>query len=119
MTVALHPADLGAVQVHATLHDGVLNVTVACADEASRHAVTAALPDLHAQLGGSARIDVQIGSGAQSQAGSGGRTPDESPVLDRGGNAANGSAGDGSAPPPVQPTTPVGSRGDGGLDRWM
>jgi flagellar hook-length control protein FliK len=76
ITVALHPAELGAVQVRARLHNGTLDVTVACADDAALTAVTAALPSLHAHLAALGSVDVRLGDATSGQ----GRppTPDES-----------------------------------------
>jgi flagellar hook-length control protein FliK len=120
LNVALHPADLGAVQVHATFHDGTLNVTVACADDAARQAVTAALPDLREQLGHAAQIDVHIGDGALSQNSGGGQAPPDGQVVDYGQRGpTRSSGGDSHAPPdPSNSRRPDGG-GDRGLDRWM
>jgi flagellar hook-length control protein FliK len=60
LTVELHPAELGAVHVRATLHGGTLDVTVSCADDTARQAVTAALPSLHSQLGSLGSVDVAL-----------------------------------------------------------
>ena len=63
LDVALHPAELGAVRVRAALHGDTLTITVSCADDAARQAVTAALPDLHHALGGmggTATIDLDL-----------------------------------------------------------
>ncbi len=63
LDVALHPAELGAVHVRAALHGDTLTITVSCADDAARQAVTAALPDLHSALGGlsgTATIDLDL-----------------------------------------------------------
>jgi flagellar hook-length control protein FliK len=67
LTVQLHPAELGAVNVTATINNGTLNVTVACADQAARAAVTAALPNLHHQLStaGFSGVDVNFGGPSQ------------------------------------------------------
>jgi flagellar hook-length control protein FliK len=117
LTVALHPADLGAVQIHATFHDGTLNVTVACADDASRRAVTAALPELHTQLGNSAQIDVHIGDSAQPQNGDGGRTRDDVPMVDYG-RPTSADSGDEVAVSPTS-TSIRTAGGNRALDRWM
>jgi flagellar hook-length control protein FliK len=73
LTVMLHPAELGAVHVRASLHDGALSVTVACADDSARQAVTAALPDLHRALGdlGTVGLELQNSAGDQSSNGRG------------------------------------------------
>jgi flagellar hook-length control protein FliK len=67
LTLALHPADLGAVRVHARLHDGTLDVTLSCADESVREAVTAALPALHQQLSELGAGTIAIAADAQHQ----------------------------------------------------
>jgi flagellar hook-length control protein FliK len=54
LSVALHPAEIGSVQITASLAHGTLNVTVACADQAARDAVSAALPALHQALNATA-----------------------------------------------------------------
>lgn len=63
LSVQLHPAELGAVTVSAVIGNGQLTVTLACADEAARAAVTAALPALHHQLSnaGLGGVDVRFG----------------------------------------------------------
>jgi flagellar hook-length control protein FliK len=67
LSVQLHPAELGAVNVSATIRDGQLTVTVACADDAALAAVTAALPALHHQLScaGFGGVDVHFGGPSQ------------------------------------------------------
>jgi flagellar hook-length control protein FliK len=69
MAASLHPAELGAVNVSATLRGDQLTVTVACSSDAARAAVTAALPNLHHQLAGAGfgGVDVQFGNPSQGQ----------------------------------------------------
>jgi hypothetical protein len=67
LSVQLHPAELGAVSVTATISNGTLNVTVACADQAARAAVTAALPSLHHQLSAAGFTGVDVNFGGPSQ----------------------------------------------------
>jgi flagellar hook-length control protein FliK len=63
LTVQLHPAELGVVNVIAVLHGNTLNVTVAAADPAARAAITAALPQLQSQLdqSGFSGLDLSFG----------------------------------------------------------
>lgn len=70
LTVHLHPADLGAVSVNATIRDGALVVSVACADQDAHAAVQAALPNLHHELknAGFSGVDVSLGNQAQPEA---------------------------------------------------
>jgi hypothetical protein len=84
LSVQLHPAELGAVNVSATIRDGQLTVTVACADAAARAAVTAALPALHHQLSsaGFGGVDVHFGGpthGHDQPGASADQRPDQSP----------------------------------------
>ena len=62
LTVSLHPAELGQVGVTATVRDGALTVTVACADHVAHDAVRAALPTLHHELqrAGFTGVDVAL-----------------------------------------------------------
>jgi flagellar hook-length control protein FliK len=68
LTVTLHPAELGSVNVSATVRDGSLVVTVACADPSARAAVADALPSLHHELqqAGFASVDVSLGDGGSA-----------------------------------------------------
>jgi flagellar hook-length control protein FliK len=71
LTVSLHPAELGQVGVTATVRDGALTVTVACADHVAHDAVRAALPTLHHELqqAGFTGVDVALDHrGAQHDA---------------------------------------------------
>lgn len=113
LTVQLHPAELGAVNVTAVLRDGTLNVTVAVSDPAARAAVTAALPELQQQLSqaGYSGFDLSLGEGgAQHSAGHAGgeqRQP-------------SGDGGQTSHDEPAAAHQPVrrASR-DSNVDRWL
>jgi flagellar hook-length control protein FliK len=71
LSVQLHPAELGAVQVTATISNGQLTVTLACAHQAARDAVAAALPALQQQLQGTnfGGVDLGFSAFAQQQGG--------------------------------------------------
>ncbi len=73
LTVQLHPADLGAVNVTAALLGNTLNVTISAADPAARAALSAtALPQLQQQLAQAGYNGLDLGlsqSGQQSYAG--------------------------------------------------
>ena len=120
LSVQLHPAELGAVNVTATISGGTLNVTVACADQAARAAVTAALPTLHHQLStaGFTGVDVSFGSQSQNaQQQTGNRhSGDGQPT----GTTGTGTDGATATRPATQPT-PRRSAGAGtaNLDRWL
>jgi flagellar hook-length control protein FliK len=50
VTVVLHPDSLGPVQVHVTLHQGTVDLTMRGAHEQGRAALMGALPDLRREL---------------------------------------------------------------------
>jgi hypothetical protein len=63
---------------------------------------------------------VHIGDSAQPQSGSGGRTPDDSPVLDYGERNRSGQADDDTvAASSIGSMTSRPAGGDRALDRWM
>jgi flagellar hook-length control protein FliK len=126
----LHPAELGAVHVRALLHDGVLTVTIACADESARHAVTAALPSLHSQLSDLKSLDVQLSGGHSDDRSAGNAQAQNQAQSQQNGNSdrrqeaaagLSGTADSTGAISSTNSTTSVrrtGGRNDG-LDRWM
>ncbi|HVU92090.1 MAG TPA: flagellar hook-length control protein FliK, partial [Jatrophihabitans sp.] len=133
--VALHPADLGQVQVHATLRHGTLSVTVSCADPAARDAVQAALPDLHRQLAAPDALTVRLDPAPDASAAVPASVNADASAT-TGGGAGGRSAGGQGQPAPATPGSsagpdpsprdpgPTSSRGparalDRGLDRWM
>ena len=120
LTVQLHPAELGAVNVTATIDNGTLNVTVACADQAARAAVTAALPALHHQLSTAGFTGVDVSFGSQSQ------NAQQQTANRQGGDAqAAGTTGTGpdgatASRPAAQPTPRrTAGAGTANLDRWL
>ncbi|MGH8959611.1 MAG: flagellar hook-length control protein FliK [Jatrophihabitantaceae bacterium] len=112
LSVQLHPAELGAVNVSATIRDGQLTVTVACADTAARAAVTAALPVLHQQLSsaGFGGVDVQFGGPSQDR---GQAQQDQAPRQDRADLPRE------PAQPDPAPRTPRRTTRDTALDRLL
>ncbi|WP_375492589.1 flagellar hook-length control protein FliK [uncultured Jatrophihabitans sp.] len=128
LTVQLHPADLGSVQIRAVLHNGTLNLTVACADDAARVAVQAALPALHHQLGDLDRADVQLtgqrgahtgGDPAASGHGSQHAGTDRRGTSSDGGTAARADSPAAMPQHADAPTRTLSTAGGAGLDRWM
>jgi hypothetical protein len=61
VTVALHPEELGAVRVSATVHGDSVSVHVACADAPATSAVNTALPTLERSLEQAGFTTVQLG----------------------------------------------------------
>jgi flagellar hook-length control protein FliK len=115
LCIALHPAELGSVGVTATVRDGMLTVTVACADPAAHNAVSAALPTLRQELAaaGFGSVDMSLrDSGSQPD-------PRSAPHhgTDTGGGTADRS--DHADHRPLRPLTTVRSTTDRGLDRWL
>jgi flagellar hook-length control protein FliK len=115
LTVALHPAELGQVGVTATVRDGVLTVSLACADHAAHDAVRAALPTLHAELSraGFAGVDVSLtGGGAQ---------PDAHAAQQHAGRSAPDRSGEPRQDAGVEPDAAPRRRPvpDTALDRWL
>lgn len=67
LRVSVHPADLGVVDVVATISHGSLAVTLSCPDHAARSAVADALPQLRQQLTDTGFTGVDVGLGAPQQ----------------------------------------------------
>jgi flagellar hook-length control protein FliK len=112
LTVALHPAELGSVGITATVRDGLLTVTVACADRAAHDAVAAALPTLRHDLAaaGFTGVDVAFGDrGPQPD-------PQHNPEP---GDPPHPAADHPADPAPPRPATPARPPADRGLDRWL
>ena len=114
LTVQLHPAELGAVNVTAVLHNGTLNVTLAVSDPAARAAVTAALPQLQQQLSqaGYAGFDLNLGGSAGQH----------SAAHDSGGGQQSpaGHRRQGAHDEPVVAHEPVRRTSrDSNVDRWL
>ena len=68
MRVAVHPAELGGVNVTAIVHHGVLTVTLSPAQTA-HHAISQALPQLRAHLADQGFVGVDVGLGSPPQGG--------------------------------------------------
>jgi flagellar hook-length control protein FliK len=109
LTVQLHPAELGAVNVNASIRNGALTVTVACADQSAHAAVAAALPNLQHELqsAGFTGVDVSLGQ----------RSPNPDAAHTR---PAQGAPGEPAPRDHEQPPTDRRrSRSAAGLDRWL
>jgi len=113
LSVSLHPAELGSVGVTATVRDGLLTVTVACADRAAHDAVTAALPTLRNDLAaaGFTGIDVAVGDGGRHADPH--RAPAGSPFTPADGDQPATDA------PLRRPATHLRTSTDRGIDRWL
>ncbi len=134
--VALHPADLGAVRIHATLRHGALTITVACADENAQAAVRAALPAMHRELAAADTFDVRLDPTSFGASTTSGGSPDggsrqwEATGNRPDGGAPNGRSGGYGGRPGGDPSTAGDPGGNAdrrprrgfaasGLDRWM
>jgi len=120
------------VHVHATLRHGALTITVACADEAAREAVRAALPAMHRELAAVDAFDLRVDSASFGGAPSGGSSngSGQGSALSGGwsGDARSGQPGAQNASRGYGPSDSAGDpparrdprpRVDRGLDRWM
>jgi flagellar hook-length control protein FliK len=118
LTVALHPADLGPVNVVARMEHGALSVTLASTSDGAHDALQASLPQLRHDLerAGFGTVTVAMDSGS----GNGGPGSDG---YSRPGNQGRAPAGSGSGEPsgsfgPESPRSNRTSR-DAALDRWL
>ncbi|MBN9610558.1 MAG: hypothetical protein BGO26_16230 [Actinobacteria bacterium 69-20] len=68
MRVAVHPAELGGVNVTAIVHHGMLTVTLS-PDQTAHHAISQALPQLRAHLADQGFVGVDVGLGSPPQGG--------------------------------------------------
>jgi len=112
LTIALHPAELGPVNLHVKLAGDTMTIQLASTSESARDALRDALPQLHQEL---------------QAAG----LPSAGLSLELGGHAAGGSAGFGTPEQqPHAPAQPAGEipagkpesrprRAESGLDRWL
>jgi flagellar hook-length control protein FliK len=113
LTVALHPAELGPVNLHVRLAGDVMTIQLASTNESARDALRDALPQLHQELQAAGLPSAGLSLELSGQAPGGSQhfgTPDR-PAPDR--------------PAPEQPAPPAAkqesrARGTGsGLDRWL
>jgi len=122
LSIALHPAELGALSVQVRLHDGSMSIQLA-GSSAATDALRAALPQLHHELqaaglnGADVTFAQTASDGSSGQAGGSGLA-----------NQGGGWAGGGSAPSsaPVMSTVavathlrPTGRASTTELDRWL
>ncbi|HEV7204486.1 MAG TPA: flagellar hook-length control protein FliK [Jatrophihabitans sp.] len=109
LTVSLHPAELGAVNLTAVVRDGSITVSLAVVDPAARAAVTSALPGLHHDLAqsGFSGVDVSVADHGHAQ-------------QDRSGDPRSaGSGGHGPAPRDDRPDERPAPRRTVQLDRYL
>jgi flagellar hook-length control protein FliK len=116
LTIALHPADLGPVNVHVRLVGDAMTIQLASTTEGARSALHEALPQLRQELqnAGMSSVDLSLDLNSQSSAGSQREHwSDQSP----GQQAAR------AAPEPVRPAQPSSgtrpARQLTELDRWL
>lgn len=115
LSVALHPAELGQVGISATVRDGTLTVTVACADHAAREAVRAALPTLHDDLARAGFTGVDVAFSDR------GGQPDSQPAQPGDGWPGRDARADGrdQHPAGLDATPRRRPVHDAALDRWL
>jgi hypothetical protein len=112
IVLALHPADLGPVNIVARLDRGELTVQLASASDAARAALHSAMPQLRHELqqAGFAGVNVSMSTGDRSDGP--GTGPGRTPVT-----PASRSPGAGLAPAPAP--APSAQTVNSGLDRWL
>lgn len=100
LRVSVHPAELGGVNVTATVQHGVLSVVLS-PDPTAHHAISQALPQLRAHLADQGFVGVDVGLGSPQQGG--GQPGEQGPHAQGSGRsttpnaiAAVDSAGDGA-----------------------
>jgi flagellar hook-length control protein FliK len=101
LTVHLHPADLGAVQVVATMDDGVVSLQLAAGNHLTRDALRAALPTLQADLTAAGLGDTRLDVSDQSP---GGQFTGTGTASGHAGGGASGREAGAMSPSP-RPTT--------------
>jgi hypothetical protein len=112
LTVALHPAELGPVNLHVRLVGDVMTIQLASTSESARDALRDALPQLHQELqaAGLPGAGLSLELGGQPPGGSQHFGPPERPAADV------------DRPPPEPRAAKQESRARGagsGLDRWL
>jgi len=113
LTVALHPAELGPVNLHVRLVGDTMTIQLASSSESAHAALHAALGELRQELRGAGLggVEVSLDLHGQSAGGfgqSGQRSSGDQPVTVPSGGA------------PAPSTTPVRPRSTtAGLDRWL
>ncbi|HEX2902103.1 MAG TPA: flagellar hook-length control protein FliK, partial [Jatrophihabitans sp.] len=117
MTLMLHPADLGPVNVHVRLTGTEMSIQLASTNDSARAALRDALPQLHAELqqaGLSSSIDLTMDLGSSSanpQPGSA-RSQQQPPT-----GGADPISSTGNLPNGTRESRSIGSAN--GLDRWL
>jgi flagellar hook-length control protein FliK len=112
LTVALHPAELGPVNLHVRLAGDVMTIQLASTSESVRDALRDALPQLHQELqaAGLPGTGLSLELGGQPSGGSQQFGAPQRPVADA----------DRPAPEPRAAKQEIRARGAGsGLDRWL
>jgi flagellar hook-length control protein FliK len=114
LTVNLHPADLGPVQVVAEIRNGEINVQLTGSTDAGNDALRDALAGLKRDLEDSGfancTLDLRQGNGQQEQA------RQQFGLRDEGQRGAGSSAGSGPAVPEPAPARPAGTGNNSRLD---
>jgi flagellar hook-length control protein FliK len=109
LTINLHPADLGPVQVVAEIRGGEINVQLSGSTDAGNDALRNALDDLRRELQdagfGNCSLDLRQGSPQQEQA------RQQSP-----GTADNRNANTTARPAPMDEPIPIDTAGNSRLD---
>lgn len=111
LRVSVHPAELGAVDVTATVRHGSIHVVLA-PDHAARGTISDALPQLRHHLADAGFSGIDLGLGHPS--------PEQrDPHATAGAAPSSGPDGEDTAAPADTPPPPRTRSTTAGLDRWL
>ncbi|MDQ2837567.1 MAG: flagellar hook-length control protein FliK, partial [Actinomycetota bacterium] len=116
LSIALHPADLGAVSVHVRITGDAMTIQLASVSESAHAAIREALPQLRQELQSAGLSSVEVSLDLATGNSGGQADPRQ---------ADRSSGHSGAAPPPIElpvrPAAQLRSAGPGntGLDRWL
>jgi flagellar hook-length control protein FliK len=119
VSLELHPAELGTVNVEVRLHSGEMSIAITSGSDATRDTIRAALPQLHKELAsaglGGVAVSVDSGSaGTTSDQGGRANTPIPQPNP-----YGHDRAVETIAPVPDPRTSRASSLATSGIDRWL
>lgn len=118
VVVALHPAELGQVNVHVRLANGAMTVQLASGSDATLSTIRAALPDLHQELRNAGLPNVNV-SLDQPTSNAAGQQDRRGSAEQRAPTAQPGDSWSTTADTPTRPNGSSRQRTSAGLDRLL
>lgn len=117
VAVALHPADLGPVNLHVRIVDGAMAISLASANGATLDSIRTALPELRQELRQAGLPDVKLSLDLTAGEFTGQQDPHDAPGQLRPNSFDTGGA---LAPnTPLRWASPSRPPANIGLDRWL